>query len=70
MNRNCSCTGPHQQKGGEVLNIHMLDDTRKSLMVQPGTTVKQVVKMMCEKFEIQDVDFFGIFEHGDSKGNA
>ena len=48
---------------GEIVIFHMLDETRKSLMVHPCHTPDQITKILVEKLEIpQYHEFFSIFE--------
>lgn len=58
ITRSKSSTG----REGEVYNIFMVDDTRRSHLVTDSTTPQDLVQQLVEKLELTDYDFFAIFE--------
>lgn len=44
----------------DVVNLYFLDETRKSFKITDKTLGGQLIRMMAEKLELSDCDFFGI----------
>jgi predicted transcriptional regulator len=47
---------------GYILNIHLLDDTKRSIIVSPHINGAMLRKQAIEKLELIDADFFDLVD--------